>query len=573
MYRGLLLRFVFALLVTACHDNESITQVESRDVIVLADEAPPYVTQPRFTVDVNVSGQLRPGSIVQVHATITSLVLTENAEIHVAMPEIQNARANGWGPSYRMPQGHVPSVASRRLAMASGHSTSATATVRIEAPGYYRVVVSANSKELTSPRAGNARLANFVSKELWLWITPAGGKITPSFDTRLFPDSVQKQPGPFRSKARRSAVSNPSGLTAANLIESGTMTWHLQYWNSATQAYEPASDVQVNGSYENLLGGTITPFSDYTDGNGNFSTPCENWYYTVFDAAATNSTATIKPNTAIASYGDAVCNTTVNVETLANESHVLKNMVKASSGGYSNFGYSHGGVTVYLRPSYTWSQYWAVGDSIQLYSGHIWGDRGAEVTAHEYGHSLHEKSLGGYPRSNDCPRVHGGPVYSDLQCALTEGFAEYFSVVVRPEATTQIAYDLEIDGYRDVNPNPDYPSDPYQPNGSVIEGAVGSFFLDLTDNTPTEDGVFYPGSYLATAMRTCQVVVGGIPRQNDGIDHLVYCLEKNVDSSIFGRFYKRNNIHPSAYSEGATEPAGWSASAIRTLWMKSLYNN
>jgi hypothetical protein len=210
-----------------------------------------------------------------------------------------------------------------------------------------------------------------------------------------------------------------------------------------------------------------------------------------YDASATNAYATVKPNTTVASYADAVCNTTVNIVTLSNESHVIKNTVQTAEASFTNFGYAHGGVKIYLRTSYTWSTYFPTGDSIQLYQYHIWGNTGAEKTAHEYGHSLHEYSLGGYPRSSNCGS-HGSPVYTDLECALTEGFAEYFSVVTRPDATSGMAYDMEIDGYRDVNSNPNYPTDPYQPNGSRIEGAVASFLLIL-QTTPRSRMACIPG--------------------------------------------------------------------------------
>jgi hypothetical protein len=82
----------------------------------------------------------------------------------------------------------------------------------------------------------------------------------------------------------------------------------------------------------------------------------------------------------------------------------------------------------------------------------------------------------------------------------------------------------------------------------------------------------YPGSYLANVIKSCTVVTGGVSGQNKGVDHLIYCLEHSVDSGIFGRFYGRGT-HPSSYSETATEPGSWSASAIRTLWLNNLYDD
>lgn len=194
-------------------------------------------------------------------------------------------------------------------------------------------------------------------------------------------------------------------------------------------------------------------------------------------------------------------------------------------------------------------------DVIAIDTAHVWGERGIELAAHEYGHAFHHIALGGFPDVvTDCS-FHGLPTYTSLSCAFVEGFAEYYSVVTRPDANFTLYDRFEVGYDLLINPNPDS-TDPNDPNGSLIEGAVAAFLLDVTDpaNEP-HDAVAYPAPYLADVIETCRVGDTNRTTHADGIDHIIRCLENQVDATINGYFHTRSPVSTS-YSESATEPPG-----------------
>ncbi len=99
------------------------------------------------------------------------------------------------------------------------------------------------------------------------------------------------------------------------------------------------------------------------------------------------------------------------------------------------------------------------------------------MAAHEHGHAVPEKALGGNAATGQCRSPHHVDGAYNLQCAYSEGSAD---------------------------------------DGSIIEGAVAGFLYDLLDapdwpdspyNTADgdDDPVTFPGSYLADLVKTCNV--------------------------------------------------------------------
>ncbi len=74
--------------------------------------------------------------------------------------------------------------------------------------------------------------------------------------------------------------------------------------------------------------------------------------------------------------------------------------------------------------------------------------------------------------------------------------------------------------------------------------------LDLTDPAnEAHDDVQYPASYVRSIVETCLVNYGGDDQKADGIDQLIRCFEKQLDTSISSKFWPRT-----------------------TLWLKNLYD-
>jgi hypothetical protein len=175
------------------------------------------------------------------------------------MPEVQNARNSGWGDDYRVPNGFVQPIASKGQSLAQNARAELSSVVSVNAPGYYRVSVRAAGESAPS-RRGWSTVQDVVIEDMWLWIDRSGGRITSTFDTTLFPDSIVPQPGPFRRMVTRDVVRIPSASQlGSGSPPTGSVTWHLQYWNSDTGAYTAAPYIQVSGTYEDLLTSTVTP--------------------------------------------------------------------------------------------------------------------------------------------------------------------------------------------------------------------------------------------------------------------------------------------------------------------------
>lgn len=106
----------------------------------------------------------------------------------------------------------------------------------------------------------------------------------------------------------------------------------------------------------------------------------------------------------------------------------------------------------------------------------VFGEDGRWVTVHEYGHAFHRVALepmASYFCSDDGEHSVGG-AYT-LSCALGEGFPDFFAAWVAGDRLTSSYgnsdYWFEQNGYRGNG------------DGSIIEGAVAGFFLDLVDSS------------------------------------------------------------------------------------------
>ena len=214
----------------------------------------------------------------------------------------------------------------------------------------------------------------------------------------------------------------------------------------------------------------------------------------------------------------------------------------------------------------------------------IWGPYGYWVVAHEYGHALHEEKGGGLPAVSNLCSLHFPGADTDLSCAYIEGFADYHGTV-----TYDMPYVLlNSPGFPLIN-GPSFPMtllaieanaynrnslgvvDPLQ-DGSIDEGQVAAFFFDLTDVLSGEvhDNLAIDDDDLLDVMRTCRVLQGGSWRAPDGIDHLIWCLENQVDSVTTSNssYFPTRNPDPTAENRNTHS---WSPSDVRTNWLWNLY--
>lgn len=171
------------------------------------------------------------------------------------------------------------------------------------------------------------------------------------------------------------------------------------------------------------------------------------------------------------------------------QAEVFDNMSRTVTRSRQQFGVSRGkiGVNFFIGPQdSTLANYDPKTDSITIHEGLSSGSYGLFVAAHEYGHAVHEKSLGGIiitlanAYDPTCAR-HSYTLVTNYQCAYREGIADYQAVAVWDTA-------LGPTLWPEFN-NGDFAGDTvgasYPPAGASTEGAIASTLLHMGDGTGT----------------------------------------------------------------------------------------
>jgi hypothetical protein len=541
-------------------------------------------------VDVQAAGAFRPGQPIQLVVTGNANLGTGDAELRVVLPEVAAARASSWD-QVLIPVGEpmTPEV-SVRGGMGRGTSVQRTATVTIPRPGYYRVVASVQHRDPlgTDEWSSDERLVQDVAhKTLWLWIDEKGGRVTSEFDPSLFPAGEPARPGPRGALLVARPDRAPRSAGGANLQTTGVAGYvynrHI-YYNNDVSAYEPVPNAAFEYLIFNSAGTQVAQRPGVTDASGWSSTACYTGGRYRLRLSLDNARVTMDPaiSTDVSGYFSTECGLAYNAVAPAasygNErAHVFVTLTRAVQASDAFFARQRADIRVRVSTAQTYSTYLRTNDELVYLPSTVWGVYGAFVTAHEYGHAFHETALGGFARYRDAPASSGicnipHPIETkdgNMQCALPEGFATYFSVATLGTRTGYIRDQIENAGY-----SPGGVSSPYAAgdDGSRIEGAIASYLYDITDPAnETHDAVSYPGSYVADIIRTCRAVRTTTPTYNilnDGVDHLTYCFQQAV---LGTNLFPTRASPPQSFQEQAAEPAGWSQSALVRLRDRNLF--
>lgn len=557
----------------------------------------------RFNVDLSAAGSFRPGHPVQLTMSVRALLPTNDAKVDLILPELAEAELRGGWGRYEPVRGRsLPPLASHRKALGRGAVTQHQASVTFPRPGIYSVWASANSSD--SLLVDGQPVQNSEVRVLYLWISETGGRVMEQYDPSLLPDEALPGLGPIR---RRSERGTQPGGTQKVVLQSGSIRVLVDYWSDSAQAYVPVSNAQYRVQVYNSAGTLLQNPTGQTDASGYITIPCgtghdrfvvnvwaANAYVTVGTTSDFRTGKLISQGTY---YASSSCGYTEYPMATPDVSQVFNNMTITATSAHSFFGLARTRLPVLLvaDATYTYSAYCPYAhaacpgsgvDYVKInthtggtYGQQVWGQNGVWTQAHEFGHAYHEKALSGYVdvfwKAANCAQVHPISQPSKLQCAYPEGFADYFAVTTRGDATGY-EYGIEINWYWLQHAG-------HTADGSVVEGAVASFFYDITDGnrwnvgTPggqldeAHDAVRYPGRLVADMVSTCQVAEGGVWKRASGIDHIVHCLEKAVHPAITSSsfYFPTRGTDPTAQQVATSQV--WDAAAVRKLWLKNLY--
>jgi hypothetical protein len=556
--RPILVLPLFGSLVAGCRDSDHPvspdgTRVASSSFSDSDGETADLAFEPRFEIQLSAIGSLRPNEPIAVSVSVRANLSTRNAAIKLLLPDIEAARQSDWGPRFKVPVDvPIPIRELVRTDISQSQMVHQRAIVTVPVPGYYRVLVIASGESQEGQQAKNVQ--DVVLEDIWLLVRQAGGLVTEEFEETRFPVGINPQPGPFREglslEARRLLIQDsPRGL---NTSDAGTTILRVSYTDDQGVNRRLAGAFVRADIYNVISGNPAGGFSGYTDTNGELDIGCSGYEYEYRNGRveADNGMVFVTNNSSsrLASFsGDYVtCVHQDDIQSVGvsgTMSRVYENMNLAIPASRSFFSKSIGKIQV--RVNQTSTTYDPAGDFIRISSNAVWGAAGVFSTAHEYGHAVHDQALGGLnPGFQTNCLVHFVTEPSSMGCALAEGFADYHAIATRGASAQW--YQTIRDGVA-----------LFGRDGALIEGAVAALLFDLTDSTDdaqeTHDDILLTGLYVADILRTCQTNFG----RASGIDHVIYCLEKQIDPTITGNptYFTARSADPTTYTEGAVEPS------------------
>jgi hypothetical protein len=528
---------------------------------------------PRFAITLQAVGPFEPGRPIQINAQIAAKVGTQHAQFAITMPEVEAARRNNFASMGSLRDFHAPSLRAVSQALPRAQQLTFSETVTIPAAGYYRVVVSAvaDSTESRFDSSGQP-FQNSVYNELWLLVLPSGGRATAMFDVTAVPDSLVPTPGIARRKTKLRIRGGAAASISAPTHSSRTLTLgdpgvrQVTWYNPDDATYHPLISAKIHWTeydpYQNITfnGGTL-----FTDSNGEFTEPCPSdnggSYDNSMDGAISTegfySFVTWGSSSVITGWSG----TPTSCLDASSSAWIVANSKQASvfthaetmvAASQAAFGHSISSVEMRLDVTAT-NSYWN-GSLIYLDTGEVLGPFGRFILSHEFGHTVHDLALGGIPPVTNCS-AHGFETPSSITCAFVEGFGDYHAAVMEGPSNSSAA-PLFTNGF--------FTSGSYT-DGSTFESAMAALMLVVNDS------IGMTRQQLGNTIRDCRLHVGSTNTKPLESDHLVYCLERTVDSTVKANYFSTSSSKPSSLTTLGPLASGWSSSNVRRLWLRTLY--
>ena len=534
-----------------------------------------------FDIDFGVAGSLKPGMPIQLTVTYTANFATTDADLRVTLPEIEYAKMSDWGHAYKTAVGiQVPAKLESSQGFSAGGQVEQVTVFSIPAAGIYRVHASAIS-EKHQPDDYDGRAQPATHETVWLLVDEHDGRTLDDFDPAVVPDGFYPQPGPFREVATgepkpdqaKGVLTHAEGPLRATSCGSDEVCITFVYYDNDLRESWPLRGLDYEWEIVDVPEGSDAESgSGVTDSQGRMVAKCP-----VYGASGegtarfVDSKAKIIPRTDHEfTYGHGDCGDELEHTLPSPEGRTWVNAWHSIRNSDALFP-TRTRMRIQVNPPESGCGYLPYPDIIRVTQNSIrrciWGSYGLFVLPHEYGHALHEKKLGGLADIDSSCFEHWPYTWEELGCAYNEGWADYFAFMIQPTV------------FGDAIPwHSDYTEEKLEDNeygeenrdGAHFSGMITSFFYDLTDGTSESwDALELDEMDISTVMKNCEVREGSWTSPT-GIDHLIWCLEAEVDTDITGGddYFSGRSPDPTDQNQ---DDHTWNEDFIRTLWLKNLY--
>jgi hypothetical protein len=625
-----------ALLLAACVDDGSSPVDAAPGAASLAQASaqglsgPDMVFDPRFELELDVDGALKPGNPIHLTVRGSARYATQDAEVRLVLPEVAAAERSSWDV-VDIPVGEATTPHLRtRKAFEAGETFRERATVTIPEPGYYYVVATV-IQHSDDPRvnADGGLIGSGAGRELWLWVDEHGGRVTERFDPTLFPEGTRRVRGPLGSEKKPPRVRHGEVVITCSLIPTGTFTISsspcpqpdsslvvnpptqppataavtVTYTDAGTGTVRPVADAWLAWKVVNTTtGGVVASAGAYTTASGMSPTidcqgPTTERRLEV-TVHAENRKAEVKSyinynpdRTQIGQYFGS-CGGSIPITADNQQAHLFMNLNKTYDGHARVFGQNPPTIMragLYPVSSYGSRYDWGANEvHIEPAWDHIWREQGIMVAAHEWGHLWQDQYLYQSPATDGlrryynsaCPNPHPPGQYTNFGCAVGEAFADWYAVLVRESDMPGWRRDLEENRLHLL-----YCGQKCTEDGSIVQGAVHAFLWDITDPAYVEghDRIQRPAADVVASIKSCSVSIDRVTyRPYTGIDHLIWCFERRFPYQV--RLQKTYGSGDTLVTFFNTRPANqWANDArgftvanlsddFRRLWLVNLYS-
>ncbi len=488
-------------------------------------------------------------------------VAIEEGLVRVVMPTFAAMTDAGPDKRPRYPSDDkLPVVARWQLpAMDPGDEWKRSVEVGSVEKGYYHVVVEVDARGPESSLG--PYLIDDIHRETWMFVSEGGGFLTPDFEEDIFPAHLAPVPGPLRT---RRPPASQSAFAAASVSHDGGSTVYVEvgHMNDGQMEHGVGAKIWANTINATDLDDDVPARREtrIVPSSGIVEFTCPSSPHLMLEGGADVPATSLVNGAGYVGYWDAYhsdCGDTIQVAWGTRNTHVPWTNLKAVIPRINEH-FSRSRARVKWTPDKdhngnTGSRYDPDRDEI-IFAHDTYDDEW--VASHEYGHALHHKALGGaWPADCGQNRRIDGP--SSYECAFQEGFANYAASIGTPDNL----WIPNMEGFHISN------------RAAEVEGNVAALFHDLIDSGTEEEGdkTSYSAPYIGRVFETCRVRRSGVRGSilRDDVSDFVWCLENRVDGQVHGNNFPRIDT-PAAATELATEPSDWSASDIRSTWLKNV---